>query len=40
MGKYKKSMFDLSTKEFFRVGWVAEEKCGLFFSDTFSFYQP
>lgn len=31
MGKYKKSMFDLSTSELFRVGWFTEEECGFFF---------
>lgn len=30
MGKYKKSMFDLSTSELFRVGWFTEEVCVLF----------
>lgn len=29
-GKYKKSMFDLSTSEFFRVGRLTEEKCMCF----------
>lgn len=33
-------MFDLSTDEFFRVSWVAEEKCGLLFRDVFSSYKP
>lgn len=30
MGKYKKSMFDLSTSELFRVGWFTEEECVFF----------